>query len=90
MDGYSHTHWTGLLFAPGSRMSALMRDRDSQVRNQAIAFERERGELERKATDARMPCCRPRVQPHFLFNHARQRARVGRFGFAAGSAVLNS
>lgn len=90
MDGYSVLTGTGLLFAPWVAMSALMRDRDSQVRNQAIAFERERGELERKATDARLRLLQAQVQPHFLFNTLANVRELVDSGSAQASAVLNS
>lgn len=90
MDGYSVLTGTGLLFAPWVAMSALMRDRDSQVRNQAIAFERERGELERKATDARLRLLQAQVQPHFLFNTLANVRELVDSGSPQASAVLNS
>jgi hypothetical protein len=90
MDGYSVLTGTGLLFAPWVAMSALMRDRDSQVRNQAIAFERERGELERKATDARLRLLQAQVQPHFLFNTLANVRELVDSGSPQASSVLNS
>lgn len=90
MDGYSVLTGTGLLFAPWVAMSALMRDRDSAVRNQAIAFERERGELERKATDARLRLLQAQVQPHFLFNTLANVRELVDSGSPQASAVLNS
>ena len=90
MEGYGALTGTGLLFAPWVAMSALMRDRDSQVRNQAIAFERERGELERKATDARMRLLQAQVQPHFLFNTLANVRELVDSGSPQASAVLNS
>ncbi|MEX2964136.1 sensor histidine kinase [Microbulbifer sp. TYP-18] len=58
----------GLLTAPWIAMAALLRQRDAAVRNQARAFERERGELERQALDARLRLLQAQVTPHFLFN----------------------
>jgi len=90
MDGYAALTGSGLLFAPWVAMSALMRDRDSQVRNQAIAFERERGELERKATDARMRLLQAQVQPHFLFNTLANVRELVDSGSPQASKLLNS
>jgi hypothetical protein len=90
MGGYSALTGTGLLFAPWVAMSALMRDRDSQVRNQAIAFERERGELERKATDARLRLLQAQVQPHFLFNTLANVRELVDTGSPQASRLLNS
>ena len=38
------------------------------ARDQALAFELERSELERKALDARLRLLQAQVEPHFLFN----------------------
>jgi len=59
---------TGMLFAPWFAMAALLRQRDESVRSQARAFERERGQLERAAVDARLRFLQAQIQPHFLFN----------------------
>jgi hypothetical protein len=68
MDGFSMLTGTGLLFSPWIAMSALMRQRDSIVLSQAAAFERERGDMERKALDALLRLLQAQVEPHFLFN----------------------
>ena len=68
MNGYSTLAMTAILFAPWIAMSALMRARDEAVRSQGVAFERERGELERKALDARLRLLQAQLEPHFLFN----------------------
>lgn len=47
---------------------ALVRQREAFARHQALAFELERSELERQASDARLRLLRAQVQPHFLFN----------------------
>ena len=58
----------GLLFAPWIAVGAILRQREARVREQAFAFELERGELERKALDARLRLLQAQVEPHFLFN----------------------
>ncbi len=90
MDGYSVLTGTGLLFAPWVAMTALMRGRDSQIRSQAVAFERERGELERKATAARMRLLQAQVQPHFLFNTLANVRELVDSGSPQASSVLNN
>ena len=90
MEGYAALTGTGLLFAPWVAMSALMRDRDSRIRNQAITFERERGELERKATDARLRLLQAQVQPHFLFNTLANVRELVDSGSPQASKLLNS
>ncbi|USD21248.1 histidine kinase [Microbulbifer variabilis] len=59
---------TGVLFAPWIAMSALLRQRDEIVREQARQFERARGALERQALDSRLRLLQSQVTPHFLFN----------------------
>ncbi|QFT56738.1 sensor histidine kinase [Microbulbifer sp. THAF38] len=59
---------SGILFAPWIAMSALLRQRDEIVREQARQFERERGALERQALDSRLRLLQSQVTPHFLFN----------------------
>jgi len=90
MGGYTLLTGTGLLFAPWVAMSALLRQRDSMVRSQAVAFERERGELERKALDARLRLLQAQVEPHFLFNTLANVRELVDSGSAQASTVLNS
>ncbi|WP_444895819.1 sensor histidine kinase [Microbulbifer sp. SSSA005] len=68
-------HWsflliavTGMLFGPWLAMSALLRQRDIAVREQAQLFERQRGALEHQALNARLRLLQSQVAPHFLFN----------------------
>ena len=68
LTGFAVLTVTGLLFAPWIAMSALLRQRDESVRHQALAFEHERGRLERAALDARLHLLQAQVRPHFLFN----------------------
>jgi signal transduction histidine kinase len=58
----------GLLVTPWIAVSALFGQIRDEARNQALAFELERSELERKALDARLRMLQARVEPHFLFN----------------------
>ena len=81
---------TGLLFAPWIAMAALLRQRDESVRSQALAFERERGELERVAMDARLRLLQAQVQPHFLFNTLANVRELVVSGSAQAPAVLDS
>lgn len=68
LTGFAVLTVTGVLFGPWIAMSALLRQRDESVRHQALAFERERGRLERAALDARLHLLQAQVRPHFLFN----------------------
>jgi LytS/YehU family sensor histidine kinase len=58
----------GLLFGPWIALGTMVRQRDVFVRNQALAFELERSELERNAVEARLRLLQAQVEPHFLFN----------------------
>jgi hypothetical protein len=58
----------GLLFAPWIAIGTILRQRDARAREQEFAFQLERGELERKALDARLRLLQAQVEPHFLFN----------------------
>ena len=58
----------GMLVAPWTALSALVRQREAKVEKQAIDFELERSEMARQALDARMRLLTAQAQPHFLFN----------------------
>jgi hypothetical protein len=58
----------GLLFGPWIALGAMLRQRDLFARNQALVFELERSEFERKVLDARLRLLQAQVEPHFLFN----------------------
>ena len=90
MGGYSLLTGTGVLLAPWVAMSALLRQRDSIVQSQAVAFERERNELERQALDARLRLLQAQVQPHFLFNTLANVRELVDSGSPQASTVLNS
>jgi signal transduction histidine kinase len=49
-------------------LGALYRERDGQMRQQALQFALERETLERQAADARLAVLQQQVEPHFLFN----------------------
>ena len=57
-----------LLLAPWTALAALVRQKEAFARNQALAFDLERSELERAAVDARLHLLTAQVAPHFLFN----------------------
>ena len=67
-SGYGILTFLGILFAPWIALGAMVRQRDAFARHQALAFELERSELERKALDARLKLLQAQVAPHFLFN----------------------
>ncbi len=57
-----------LLVAPWTALAALIRQKDALARDQALAFELKRSELEREALEARLRLLQAQVAPHFLFN----------------------
>ncbi len=81
---------SGLLFAPWMAMVALLRQRDGAIREQARAFERERGELEHTATEARLRLLQAQVQPHFLFNTLANVRELVASGSPQATPVLDS
>ncbi|MBH9554296.1 sensor histidine kinase [Inhella gelatinilytica] len=88
--GFLFTAAAGLVLGPLAVMTALFQQRDAEVRSQALAFELERSELQRRALDARLRLLHAQVEPHFLFNTlANVRALVDA-GSPKASSVLSS
>ena len=90
LSGLAMLSVSGLLFAPWFAAAALLRQRDSTVRSQALAFQLERSELERRALDARLRLLQAQVQPHFLFNTLANVRELVDSGSPQASAVLGS
>lgn len=81
---------SGLVLGALLALSAMLRQREESARAQALAFELERSELERRALDARLRLLQAQVEPHFLFNTlANVRALVDA-GSPQASQVLGS
>ena len=68
LEGFMTFTFLGMLLAPWTALTALLRQREATVEEQAIGFELERSEMARAALDARMRLLTAQVQPHFLFN----------------------
>jgi hypothetical protein len=66
--GYGQLTGVAMFFAPWIALGAMVRQREAFARDQALAFELERSELERNALDARLRLLQAQVEPHFLFN----------------------
>ena len=81
---------TGLLVAPWTAVAALFNQRDFAARNQALAFELARSELERKALDARLRMVQAHVEPHFLFNTLANVRELVVSGSPQAATVLDS
>jgi Histidine kinase len=58
----------GLLVAPWIAMGALYRQVRGDAQRQALAFDLERSEYQRRELDARLRLLQAQVEPHFLFN----------------------
>jgi hypothetical protein len=90
LSGFITLSVTGLALASWMAMSALLRQRDEEARNQALAFELERSELERKALDARLRLLQAQVEPHFLFNTLANVRELVDSGSPQASKVLDT
>jgi hypothetical protein len=90
VTGYVSLTVTGLLFAPWIAVGAMLKQRDAFARDQALKFELERSELERKALDARLRLLQAQVEPHFLFNTLANVQELVDAGSPQASSVLKS
>jgi hypothetical protein len=90
MSGYSMITMLNLLIAPWIAISALLRQIRGEAERQALAFDLERSEFERKALDARLRLLQAQVEPHFLFNTLANVRELVDSGSPQASAVLNS
>ena len=88
--GYGMLTFTGVLFAPWIAVGAMLKQRDAFAREQALTFDLERSELERKALDARLRLLQAQVEPHFLFNTLANVQALVDAGSPQASTVLNS
>ena len=90
MGGYARITFTCLLIAPWIAISALLRQIRGEAEKQALAFELERSEFERKALDARLRLLQAQVEPHFLFNTLANVRELVDSGSPQASQVLGS
>ncbi|HUL96331.1 MAG TPA: histidine kinase [Usitatibacter sp.] len=68
LSGFFTLTFGGLLLGPWVAIAALFRKTELAARHQAMVFQLEKSELERKALDARLRLLQAQVEPHFLFN----------------------
>jgi hypothetical protein len=90
LGGFASMTIFGLLVSPWVAVSALLRQIKDEARNQALAFELERSELERQALDSRLRLLQAQVEPHFLFNTLANVRELVDSGSAQASTVLGS
>jgi hypothetical protein len=88
--GYMMLTFMGVFFGPWIALGALLRQREAFARTQALAFDLERSELERKAVDARLRLLQAQVAPHFLFNTLANVQALVDAGSPQASDVLKS
>ena len=79
-----------MLLGPWFALGAIVRQREAMARTQALAFELERSELERRALDARLRVLQGQVTPHFLFNTLANVQALVEAGSPQAPAVLRS
>jgi hypothetical protein len=89
-NGFLLTTMTGLLVAPWTAVAALFKQQDFAARRQAMAFQLEKSELERKALDARLRLLQAQVEPHFLFNTLANVRELVDSGSPQASTVLDT
>jgi signal transduction histidine kinase len=90
MMGFAQLVFVGILFAPWLALGAMVRQREAFAKEQALAFELERSEFERKALDARLRLLQAQVEPHFLFNTLANVQALVDAGSPQASRVLES
>jgi sensor histidine kinase YesM len=90
MGGYGTMTVLTLLVAPWMATVALLRQIRGEAERQALAFELERSEYERKASDARLRLLQAQVEPHFLFNTLANVRELVESGSPQAATVLAS
>jgi signal transduction histidine kinase len=90
LSGWFSMTMFGLLVGPWISVAALFRQIKDEARNQALAFDLEKSELERKALDARLRLLQAQVEPHFLFNTLANIRELVVSGSPRASTVLDS
>lgn len=88
--GFQWIVGSGLLLGPLIALGALYRQRDAEARSQALRFELERSELERRALDVRLRLLQAQIEPHFLFNTLANVRALVETGSPQAAPVLHS
>lgn len=90
ISGFVWISGTGIVIGLVVALGALYRERDAQVRSQALQFELERATLERQALDARLSLLQAQIEPHFLFNTLANVQALVETGSPRAAPVLKS
>jgi signal transduction histidine kinase len=87
---YAFLTVVALLFAPWIAIGTILRQRDAFAREQALEFNLQRSEFERRESDARLRLLQAQVEPHFLFNTLANVQALVDSGSPQASRVLTS
>jgi hypothetical protein len=90
MAGFGLVAGLGVFFGPWVALGALVRQKEALAEHQALAFDLERSELARQASDARLRLLQAQVAPHFLFNTLANVQALVDEGSPQAPAVLRS
>ncbi|HTA65380.1 MAG TPA: histidine kinase [Xanthomonadaceae bacterium] len=90
LTGFGFMTFMGLLLGPWMAVAALIGQINGEAQRQALAFELERSEFERKQTDARLRLLQAQVEPHFLFNTLANVRELVDSGSPQASSVLDN
>jgi signal transduction histidine kinase len=90
ISGFVWISGTGIVIGLVVALGALYRERDAQLRSQALQFELERATLERQALDARLSLLQAQIEPHFLFNTLANVQALVESGSPRAATVLKS
>lgn len=90
LSGFAMITGLGILLTPWIAMTALYRHISGESQRQALAFELERSEFERAATETRLRLLQAQVEPHFLFNTLANVRELVDSGSPQASTVLGS
>ena len=90
MEGYSALTMIFLLTAPWASLTAIFRQKDALMRDQALKLELAQSELQRQGLESRLRLLQAQVQPHFLFNTLANVRELVEAGSPQAPAVLNN
>jgi signal transduction histidine kinase len=90
VTGFAFISVSALVIGLVLGLGTLLREREAQARNLALAFELEREQLERAAVDARLALLTAQIEPHFLFNTLANVQALVESGSPQAAAVLRS
>jgi len=79
-----------ILIAPWIAIGTILRQRDAFAREQALEFDLQRSEFQRRESDARLRLLQAQVEPHFLFNTLANVQALVDSGSPQASKVLSS